>query len=195
MKRKVLIIFLAIVLSFAGMSSISASSNLIKTQTKDKVIFIQDNNGKFEYSWSFNKTEYNRNGFEFDMGIKFKSPNKNEINDLIGKNMKKEYISFNYHGTLPSVATIKVPIKEFKDGDRLNLYYYNDLTKQIETIKNNIMVMNGYVTFDIKHCSDYFLTMSIVKEATGKNNNGIVIIGMLVVIVGLVGYTIFKNKK
>ena len=50
MKRKVLIIFLAIVLSFAGMSSISASSNLIKTQTKDKVIFIQDNNGKFEYA-------------------------------------------------------------------------------------------------------------------------------------------------
>ena len=47
----------------------------------------------------------------------------------------------------------------------------------------------------IEHCSDYFLTMSIVKEASNKNNNGVIIIGMLVVIVGLVGYTMFKNKK
>lgn len=57
------------------------------------------------------------------------------------------------------------------------------------------MVMNGYVTFDIDHCSDYFLTLSIVKEASGKSNNGVVIIGMLIIIVGLVGYTIFKGRK
>ena len=53
----------------------------------------------------------------------------------------------------------------------------------------------GYVTFDITHCSDYFLTMSVVKNAEGANNNGVIIIGMLVIIVGLVGYTIFKNNN
>ena len=195
MKRKVLIIFLAIILSFTGISSISASDKLIRTETKDKVMFIQDKDGEFAYSWSFNKAEFKQNEFEFDMGIKFKSPNKDEINSLISENMKKEYVSFNYHGDLPGVATIKIPTSKFDDNDRLNLYYYNDVTKKIETVQTNVMVMNGYVTFDIDHCSDYFLTLSIVKEASGKSNNGVVIIGMLIIIVGLVGYTIFKGRK
>jgi len=195
MKKKLLIFFFTLILTFCGISSISASDKIIKTETKDKVIFIKEKDGEFKYSWSFDKKEYNNSGFEFDMGIKFKSPKKNDINDLISKSMKKEYVSFNYHGSLPSTATIKVPVNKFKDGYRLNLYYYNDKTNKIETIKTNIRVTNGYASFDIEHCSDYFLTMSIVKEASGTNNNGVIIIGMLVIIVGLIGYTFFKNKK
>lgn len=193
--KKISIIFLAVIFSFVGMLSVEASNRIIKTETKDKVMFIKEKDGKFEYSWSFDKAAYNKSGFEFDMGIKFKSPNKKDINELISKSMKKEYVSFNYHGSLPASATIKVPINNFNDGDRLNLYYYNDSSNKIETIKNNVMVKNGYVTFEIDHCSDYFLTLSVVKEASGNNNNGVIIIGMLVVIVGLVGYTIFKNKR
>ena len=91
---------------------------------------------------------------------------------------------------------VPIPLQvHHKDGDRLNLYYYNDKTGKIETIKSNIMVSGGYVTFDITHCSDYFLTMSVVKNAERANNNGVIIIGMLVIIVGLVGYTIFKNTN
>ena len=193
--KKIFIIFLAVVLSFAGISSISASDKLIKTETKDKVMFIQDRNGEFLYSWSFDKNEYNNSDLEFDMTIKFKSPNKEKINNLISNNIKKEFVSFNYHGVLPTEATVKVPVKNFEDGQRLNLYYYNENTNEIETIQNNIMVQNGYASFEIDHCSDYFLTLSVVKEASGGNNNGVLIIGMLVVIVGLVGYTIFKNRK
>ena len=129
------------------------------------------------------------------MGIKNKSLFEKKINKLTDKNQNKDFVSFNYHGNLPSDATIKLPVNSFKDGDRLNLYYYNDKTGKIETIKSNIMVSGGYVTFDITHCSDYFLTMSVVKNAEGANNNGVIIIGMLVVIVGLVGYTIFKNRN
>lgn len=193
--KKIFIIFLAVVLSFAGISSISASDKLIKTETKDKVMFIQDRNGEFLYSWSFDKNEYNKSDLEFDMTINFKSPNKEKINNLISNNIKKEFVSFNYHGDLPGKATVKVPVKNFEDGQRLNLYYYNENTNEIETIRNNIMVQNGYASFEIDHCSDYFLTLSVVKEASGGNNNGVLIIGMLVVIVGLVGYTIFKNRK
>lgn len=194
MKRMFVTIFM-IVIFFIGASTISASDKLIKAETSDKVMFIKEHDGKFMYSWSFDKKEYESKGFEFDMGIKFKSPYKTKINELLGKNMKKEYVSFNYHGNLPSVATIKVPISKFNDEDRLNLYYYNDVTNKIETIKTNVMVKNGYATFETSHCSDYFLTMSIVKEASGATNNGVIIIGMLVVIVGLIGYTIFNNKK
>ncbi len=193
--KKMSIILLAFLVFILHVSSISAEDKVNKIETKDKVIFTFSENGKFLYSWSFDKKSYNNNGFEFDMGIKNKSLFEKKINKLTDKKTPKEFVSFNYHGNLPSSATIKLPAYNFKDGDRLNLYYYNDETGKIENIKSNIMVSGGYVTFDISHCSDYFLTMSIVKNAEGANNNGVIIIGMLVIIVGLVGYTIFKNRN
>ncbi len=193
--KKISIILLAFLVFILRVSSISAEDKANKIETKDKVIFTFSENGKFLYSWSFDKKSYNNNGFEFDMGIKNKSLFEKKINKLTDKKTPKEFVSFNYHGNLPSDATIKIPAHNFKDGDRLNLYYYNDETGKIENIKSNIMVSGGYVTFDISHCSDYFLTMSVVKNAEGANNNGVIIIGMLVVIVGLVGYTIFKNRN
>ena len=193
--KKVSIILLAFLVFILHVSSISAEDKVNKIETKDKVIFTFSEKGKFLYSWSFDKKSYNNNGFEFDMGIKNKSLFEKKINKLTDKKTPKEFVSFNYHGDLPSDATIKLPVNSFKDGDRLNLYYYNDETGKIETIKSNIMVSGGYVTFDITHCSDYFLTMSVVKNAEGANNNGVIIIGMLVIIVGLVGYTIFKNRN
>lgn len=195
MRKSIIKIFIFIFCFFVSTLIVSAENKIIETETDDKIMFIADNDGKFSYSWVFDKTKYNNSDLEFDLGIEFDSPNKKEINSLISKNMQKEYVSFNYHGNLPSTATVKVPITKFEDGDKLNLYYYNDKTKEIETIKTNIKVINGHVTFEIDHCSDYFLTMSVVKEAKGKNNSGILIVGMLIVIVGLVGYTMFNNKK
>ena len=196
--KKQFVIFITIIFClFFSVLRVSASDNLHKTETKDKVIFIKDNNGRFKYSWSFDKKSYKNNQFDFDLGIKFQTESKDKINKIIKDNLKKEYISFNYHGTLPSKATIKVPVnKNFKDDDVLKLYYYNDKTNNIEFVNNNVKVINGYVSFDIDHCSDYFLTLSIVKEAKGNNNsNSTIIIGMIFVIVFLVGYTLFNNRK
>lgn len=194
--KKIFVTIFMIVIFFTFASTISASSNLIKTETKNKVIFIKDKNDSFSYSWAFDKEEYNKKEFDFDLGINFTTPNKKKIESLIKDDVKAKYISFNYHGNLPSKASIKVPVSDmFKDGNRLNLYYYNESKNQIELITNSVKVINGYVTFEIEHCSDYFLTMSIVKEASNTSNNGVVIIVMLVVIVILIGYTLIKNKK
>ena len=194
MKKRIIILIFMVCLFFS-MESISASSNLIKTETKNKVMFIKDKNDSFSYSWAFDKEEYNKKEFDFDLEINFSTPNKKKIESIIKEDVKAKYISFNYHGNLPSIATIKVPISKFNDEDRLNIYYYDDVSNKIEAIKNNVMVKNGYVTFEISHCSDYILTKSTIQNATNTNNNGIIIIGMLVVIVGLVGYTMFNNKK
>lgn len=194
--KKIFVTIFTIVIFFICASTISASSNLIKTETKDKVIFIKDKNDSFSYSWAFDKDEYGKKEFDFDLGINFSTPNKKKIESLIKDDVKAKYISFNYHGDLPSSASIKLPVNDmFKDGKSLNLYYYNENKNEIELITTGVKVINGYVTFEIDHCSDYFLTLSIVKEASGNNNNGIIITGMIIVIVGLIGYTLIKNKK
>ena len=192
--KKSILILIFLICFLLGITSVSAKEKIIKTETEDKVMYITDEDGKFKYSWTFKKEDYEND--DINMKINFISPYEKEINNLIINNIKKEYLSFAYHGTLPSTATIKVPITKFKDGDKLNLYYYNDETNKIETIKSNIIVSNGYATFDIDHCSDYFLTLSIVKEASNSNNsNGMIIIGMLGVIIVLISYTVIQNKK
>ncbi len=194
MKKLVIILFLLICF-FAKLNVIKAEDEIIKCETKDKVLFIASDDNEFSYSWSFNKNEYKDDAYPLDFKIKFYTINKDRINNLIDEKIKKQFISFNYHGTLPSSATIKIPAINFKDNDRLNLYYYDEENGKIKQVETNLLVMNGYVSFDIDHCSDYFLTLSIVKEADSKNNSGIIIIGMIIVIVGLVGYTLFKGKK
>lgn len=195
MKNKILVIFLVVTLFFIGLRNVNASDNLIRTETKDKVIFIKDENDSFSYSWTFVKDDYKKNEFDFDLGITFSS-SKKQIEKLINDDIKAKYILFNYHGNLPSSARVKVPINDkFQDGDRLNLYYYNEDKNKIELVSSGIKAINGFATIEITHCSDYFLTLSIVKEAEGENNNGIIIVGMIIVIVGLIGYTLMQNKK
>lgn len=192
--KKVHVILIAVIFMFAFLNNVNASNNLIKMENKNKVIFVSDDKGEFSYSWIFDKEEYNLNQFDFDLGISFND--KKNINSLIKEDIDAKYISFDYHGDLPSSASVKVPINDkFKDGDRLNLYYYNEDKNKIELVSSGIKAINGYATIEITHCSDYFLTLSIVKEAESENNNGIIIVGMIIVIVGLIGYTLMQNKK
>lgn len=193
MIKKLILLFFCF---FFCISYVKASDNLIKTDTNDKIIFIQDQNGSFGYSWSFDKKAYNNFKEEFSLDIDFTSDKEDKIDKIAGKNVPKEYISFDYHGDLPANTSVKVPTSKFKDTDKLYLYYYNDKTKKIEYVDSNIMVKNGYVTLNIKHCSDYFLTKAVVKDAEGNENSlGIVIVGMIIAIVALIGFTMFKNQK
>lgn len=197
MKKK-FILFFVVLTFFVSMDIVFASDNLLETQTQNNVIFIKDNDGVFDYSWSFDKQAYNKNYFDFDLGLSYDSSKKNEINALVGQQIIKKYLSFNYHGDLPSEAKIKVNVSDkFKDGDYLYLYYYNEDTNKIEEIETNLKVINGYVTFPITHCSEYFLSLSIVNDAskTNSNNTGVIIIGMIIIVVGLIGFTISNNKK
>lgn len=189
------LIFLLLISFFLFSFNVKASDNLLRTDTKNEVMFIKDNEGRFLYSWSFEKEEFSKNEFDFDLGIEFTSPNKEDIDKLVEGDIKRKYVSFNYHGALPTSATIKVPVADkFKEGEKLKLYYYNPDKDVIELIQSDIKVINGNVSFQIEHCSDYFLAKAIVKNAEGTNNSGIIIVGMIVVIVGLVGYTLMRNK-
>ena len=168
--------------------------NITKTITDDEVIIkLTEKATGLSYSWSFDKDKID-NKISLDFNIDFESTKKEEIDNISG-DMDKIYLSFNHHGTLPSNAKIKVNVSsKFKDGDKLYLYYYNETTGNAEFVENNIEVIDGYAEFEINHCSEYFLTGAIVNDATNnpKNLNHI-IIGLVVVVLGLMAYTMFKR--
>ena len=53
--KKISVILLAFLVFILHVSSISAENKVNKIETKDKVIFTFSENGKFLYSWSFDK--------------------------------------------------------------------------------------------------------------------------------------------
>ncbi len=113
------------------------------------------------------------------------------------KNKDALLINFDYHGLLPTKANVEINVDgKYKDGDSLYLYYINEEKSQIEYIDRNLIVRNGLVDFEIDHCSNYFLTASIVQDAVNNPKNiNLIIVVMVIVIIVLIAATLFQNKK
>jgi surface polysaccharide O-acyltransferase-like enzyme len=83
---------------------------------------------------------------------------------------------------------------QYKEGSQLYLYYYNETEDTIEYISNNNKVIDGYVEFEINHCSEYFLTGAIINVDSSVSKTLNYVIGVLFLIVFiLVAVTLFGN--
>lgn len=166
-----------------------------KIISENKVIInIKEKDGNLYYSWSFDKDKI---GTEIDLNfeLNFVSEQKGKI-DAIAENKDKTYLSFTHHGNLPSEATINVYVGDkYANGEKLYLYYYNEENDTVEYVDHGLKVKNGYVTFKINHCSDYFLTGAVVNNAEGNPKNMNYAIGILaIIVIGLLGANLFFKR-
>ncbi len=175
---------------------------ITKTETEKEITYeiIDD---KLTYSWTFNKDEKLKqalkDNMEIDMDLKLSIlPNiqNQKLNNMVD-NKDLLVIKFNHHGSLPTKAKISLDVSnKYQNGETLYLYYLNEEKDQIEYIDSGIKVKNGKVEFTIEHCSDYFLTGSIVQDAVNNPKNiNLIIIVMVIVIIVLIASTLFQNKK
>ena len=134
-----------------------------KKNNKDITFGVADENDNLLYSWTFqydNLDTSKMNGKTMDLSISFASEKKKEIEELTGQT-NGVYISIaGYHGELPGPATVKTYVgDQYKNGDTVYLYYYNEETKKVELIGGKgLVVKSGYVEYTLTHCSTYFIT-------------------------------------
>lgn len=135
-----------------------------------EVTFVKEEGGEVLYSWSFKGSELNDVSKAIALDISFSTSNSFAIDALVGNN-NSLYIHFAHSGTLPAPALIRLYAGDkFKNGDKVNLYYYNNETGKAEEIsKGLVVVIGGYVSFTITHCSDYFLTLEDLSKLTGTD--------------------------
>lgn len=170
----------------------------IEKEITDEFIIIKvlEKDGKLSYSWKFDKNKIKNNTIDLNFEVTYESKNKSIIDKLSSENKDKTYVSFTHHGDLPTEAEISIYVgKRYKENERLYLYYYNSDKKEIEFVENKLKVHDGYVTFHIKHCSDYFLTGAVVNNAVGNPkllNNIITVLGVFIFI--LLGIMLFSKK-
>lgn len=114
-------------------------------------------------TWTFNTKELDKSKLkDIDLSLNATSP----VASAIAKTEKNaQILSFKYHGDLPAPAEIKVLAdKKLVVNGKIFVYFYNPDTKKAELVKGTNadgswnVGGDGYVTFTITHCSDYFLS-------------------------------------
>lgn len=179
-------------------------TKMTKTETADYYYYeIKDYERDLEYSWKFQKEE-NQNisvedslYIEEDLRLSLDADTKDTEKIKEEVSQDKLIITFDYHGDLPLDTTVKINVQDkFQNGEKLYLYYYNPELDQIEYIDHGVEVKNGYVEFQIDHCSDYFLTAAVVNDAVNNPQSiNYIIIGLAVVVFILIAITLFQSKK
>lgn len=177
--------------------------NKVKENSKIVKLNYVDESNKLIYSWTVDGTKV-KNDAEFKTEIDFTSEDTSKIASL-SNYAEGKYLKFKHSGALPEGTSVKIYVGDrFKNDDIIKLYYFNKDKNILEFIKDEIKVVDGYAEFEIKHCSDYFLTMSnlgtINTNNTTTNNKNIdvfMIIAIIefILIIALVIKMKSENKK
>lgn len=159
---------------------------------------------------------YDKNGepVAIDDEIDIKVDSEEKIEELItyfdvdDKN-NMQVLSFSYSKFFEGNAKIKVYVGDkFKKEDILTLYYFNPETEKMEVTEQEVNIdKEGYVSFTLKHFSDYVLVdkeskLSSIKNTIDNNiikktndNEGIYITAGIVGVVALTTIIVLIVKK
>ena len=176
----------------------SPTEKVLKSESRNKVKYkVEDGNGNYKYSWTFNKTrDMEPIEDEVDLSIDTDVINT-KINNLTDLD-DKLVLTFYHHGPLPSTGEIEIDVSNnFNDGDKLYLYYFNEDENEIEYIQDGIVVNEGLADFKIEHCSEYILSKSTIEGSTNNPTNGKVYLFYIMVamiIVFTLRAILFKGK-
>ena len=164
--------------SIAGVAiTINASKQILeaaKQSLTDVTIKIKDADTQLlAYSWTFKGEDLAKSTVPVtDVNIAMSVHLTTEVPkvNVITPTNKGLVLSFDHSGVLPSVANVKFSAKEkgFLPGQMLYFYFYNSVTKQIESLGKDAYTVDadGNVTVQISHCSDYVLLPKAVRTIT-----------------------------
>ena len=148
----------------------------VKANNKDITVGVVNSQDYLLYSWTFKAATLNNTDKNVDLTLNVSDTKNDDIVALTGVD-ELVYLNFAYHGELPGTATLHTYVgKWFQNGDVVYLYYYNEELNRVEVVGDNegLKVVDGYVDFDINHCSTYFLSghtsdeVKAVNPATGE---------------------------
>lgn len=165
--------------------------NQIKNSKKTLRFNYYDENKKLIYSWVIDGKKVAKS-IDISTNITFDSENSNKI--LQASNYSDGIIlNFEHKGLLPIGTKIKVNVAEkYKDGELVNIYYYNNENNKVEEKNKQVKVENGFIKFEIEHCSEYFVTLANINNNFNSNMFIIISIIELLVIVSIILLDILK---
>lgn len=175
------------------------NKDIIK-ELKNKDILLKINkyvDDKIKYSWNIDGKNIDKE-FEFDTKVEMTSKNKDKIENLTNY-VDAIYLDYSYSGMLPKNTEFSLYVLDkYNEGDILNLYYYDSEKNELILEKSNLKVVDGYIKYEIEHCSDYILTKAnINKEDKSIDFKNVLIIieSILMVVMFSILFVVLRKKK
>ena len=164
----------------------------IKKSKKTLTFNYYNEEKKLIYSWTIDGSKV-KNTKDLLTTITFVTDNLEKIGEL-SNYADGLYLNFSHNGTLPEGTKVKIFVGDkFKDKTKVNLYHFDKEESSLNSIEEDLTVKDGYIEFDIKHCSEYFVTRSDLGLT--QNNNyliGIIAIVELIIIIAIIVLDILK---
>ena len=181
------------------------NKDILKIKNSKKIINFNyyDDNKKLIYSWILDGNKIkNSNGFLTT--ILNDSKYKENIYKL-SNYADGLYFSLKLNKILPEGTKLKLYVgNKYTDENNINIYCYNINNNKLNLI-DNVKVKNGYIEFSASEYSEYFLTLSNIKNINKEgisedvDTNTFIIIGIIIVIILciiiLIIYIVSTNKK
>lgn len=178
-----------------------SKENIRKIKDSKKIFRFNYYNNEKEmiYSWILDGNLIDKE-IELVTNITNKTDNEEKISKLTNYS-EGIYVNFKHSGNLPKGTKVKVYVGEkYESNNLVNIYHYDG--NKLNIIKEEIIVSEGYIEFDIKHCSEYFVTRSNLHdvEVTGTNvgmNKFMIIsiVELLIIVILLMVIVLKKNNK
>lgn len=168
--------------------------NLIKKSKKIVRFSYYDENDKLIYSWIIDGKKIEK-VYEVNTTINLSGNKAKDIKKL-SNYADGIFLDFKHNGILVNGTSIKLYVGDkFEDGNLVSVYYYNEKNNTLDLKIESIKVKKGYIEFDIDHCSNYFVTMSNLKDNKSNNVFAIIIIIELIIVITIMVFYFIKRKK
>lgn len=171
----------------------------IKESNKDVTVNKLDSNNQVVYSWRIKASNIKDTSSDLSLKITDSFEKKEEFDKLTGFR-NGLYITLSELGSkFPKDTIIKYNVGNILKGkDNIYLYSYNNSSLQL--LKDNLEIVNGYISMTVDKEKQYFLTKALIEGENVKNKIKTINIFFitsvveLFIIIGLL-FFIFRKKK
>lgn len=175
-----------------------SNDNLEKIKNSGKKVKFNyfDENKKVLYSWIIEGSKIN-NLNEFVTTIVYDSENVEKISEL-SNYADGIYVNFKHEGNLPNNTKIKLYVGDkFKNNNLLNIYHYAG--DSLKLVKDKVTVVDGYIEFELEHCSEYLVTRSMLNKKSEESKSSIdiswIIVGVEFIVIIVLGILLLNKNK
>lgn len=138
--------------------------HLQKVKESGKIIsfnYFDENNANI-YSWIIDGLKINTIN-DININVNFISEYVDNI-ETVANFAKGIYLNLVQEMKLPEGTRLKIFVgNNYKDGDLLYIYSYDNANFELNNIKN-INVTNGYIEFEIKENTEYFISKAFIEK-------------------------------
>ncbi len=171
-----------------------SSSDLDKIKNSgNKVTLKAINEDDVLYKWILDSSITSVD--EFNPNIGLETTDNSDMGDALNY-PDGIYLDFRNCNDIPKGAILRYYVSsKFKDGDKINIYIYDESNNKVTELKNGLVVNDGYVEFQISKALRHVITKANVGGAAPVEEDGMniwlvvsIVLGVLLLIcfIGLI---------